>query len=351
MYTLALAFWLSLTGQTLIPPDEDPLRVSDEMKQFLETKIGHPCDSLDRLQELVQVVFRDNQLKFSYAPETRTAAETFRRRGGNCVSFTFLFIAMARQLGLDARFREVDIVPIWGQVGDLVSLSGHVNVAVYIGGKGYSVDLFPQINRIDLGGHVVSDDRAIAHFYSNKGVEQLASGNPKLAIAFLEKALRSDPTMACAWTNMGVALTHIGEFQKAESSHQKALQVEPGDLVAVSNLASLYERIGRTRDAERCQEKARRLQEKNPYYHFNLGLKCFMSGQYKEAVAQYRVALKLKPKEHYFHMALAKAYIRLGEMDKGAACLKDALKNAPDDTAKRRYNEKLDWLVAHQHAS
>ena len=48
MYTLALAFLLSLTGQSLIPPDEDPLRCSDEMKQFLDAKIGRNYDSLQR---------------------------------------------------------------------------------------------------------------------------------------------------------------------------------------------------------------------------------------------------------------------------------------------------------------
>lgn len=351
MYTLALAFWLSLTGQALAPADEDPLRISDEMRQFLDTKFSRGCDSLERLQTLVQAVFRDNELKFSYEPHTRTAADTFSKKSGNCVSFTFLFIAMARQLGLDARFREVDIAPIWTQVGDLVSLSGHVNVAIFIEGRGYSVDLFPQVNRIDLGGRVVTDDRALAHFYSNRGVEHLAAGRPELAIEYFRKAVRSDPTMACAWTNMGVALTRIGAFRDAESSHQKALQVEPGDLVAISNLAALYERIGRTHDAGRYQEKARKLQQKNPYYHFSLGLKSYMAGQYREAVVEYRAALKLRPKEHYFHMALAKAYLRLGEMDKVGPCLKQALKNAPDENSKRRYNEKLDWLLAHQHSS
>lgn len=347
MSTLILAFWLSLAGEVLVPLDEDPLRVSEEMTQFLETKIGRGGESLDRLQTLVHVVFQENALGFSYEPETRTAAGTFNKRGGNCVSFTFLFIAMARQLGLDARFREVAIVPIWGQVGDLVSISGHVNVAVNIGGQGYAVDLFPQVNRLELGGRVVSDDRALAHFYSNKGVEHLAAGRSQLAIAYFQKAARNDPTMACAWTNMGVALTRAGDLQEAEASHQKALQVEPGDLVAISNLASLYERLGRDRDAERYREKARRLQQKNPYYHFNLGLRCYLSGQYRESIAHYRIALKLKPKEHYFHMALAKAYIRVGEMDKVASCLKQALKNAPDENAKHRYNEKLDWLLAH----
>lgn len=351
MYTLALAFWLSLTGQAPIPPDEDPLLVSDEMRGFLDAKIGRGCDSLERLQTLVQMVFRDNALGFSYEPRTRTAADTYDKKSGNCVSFTFLFIAMARQLGLNARFREVDIAPIWTQVGDLVSLSGHVNVAVFIEGRGYSVDLFPQVNRIELGGRVVSDERALAHFYSNRGVENLAAGRSELAIAYFRKAVKSDPTMACAWTNMGVAFTRIGDFRQAESSHQQALQLEPGDLVAVSNLAALYERIGREHEAQRYQEKARKLQDKNPFYHFNLGLKSYMAGQYREAVVQYRAALKLRPKEHYFHMALAKAYIRLGEMNKVGPCLKQALKNAPDESSKQRYSEKLDWLLAHQHTS
>ena len=124
MSTIILALWLSLAGEAAILPEEDPLQVSEEMKQFLDSKISRSGDSMVRLQDLVQQVFRENALGFSYEPHTRTAAETFRQRGGNCVSFTFLFIAMARYLGLDARFREVEIIPIWGKVGDLVSISG-----------------------------------------------------------------------------------------------------------------------------------------------------------------------------------------------------------------------------------
>ena len=132
--TLLLAFVLAARGAGEVPvaalTDENPLQINDGIKQFLAEHTDPKLSSLEQLETLVRVVFRENALHFTYQLETRTAAETFEKRGGNCVSFTFLLIAMARHLGLDARFREVDVSPTWSRVGSVVSMSGHVNVAV-----------------------------------------------------------------------------------------------------------------------------------------------------------------------------------------------------------------------------
>jgi hypothetical protein len=158
--TLLLTFCLSLPTDLPIAPDDDPFKFTEDMKLFLEQNIDRSVDSVEQLRTLVRVVFQQNALNFTYVPETRTAAETFNKRGGNCASFTFLFLAMARHLGFDARFREVDIVPTWSQVGNIISMNGHANAAVFIGGQGYVVDLFPRVDRIDIRGRVVPDERA-----------------------------------------------------------------------------------------------------------------------------------------------------------------------------------------------
>ena len=48
-----------------------------------------------------------------YDEITRTASETFRARRGNCLSFSNMFVAMARDVGLDVQFQEVEIPPDW----------------------------------------------------------------------------------------------------------------------------------------------------------------------------------------------------------------------------------------------
>jgi Flp pilus assembly protein TadD len=344
--TLLLSFCLGFAADQPVPPADNPLEINDEIKEFLATKIDHNGDSLAQLHSLVRMVFQENALNFTYVPETRTAIETFSKRGGNCISFTFLFIAMARHLGMDARFREVDIVPTWSKVGNIVSMIGHANAAVFIGGEGYVVDLFPRVDRIQIGGRVVSDSRALTHFLSNRGVGYLAAGRSQLAVACFQKALDSDPTASFVWANLGVARAFTGASAEAEKSYLKALQLDPGEVVAMSNLSTLYENTGRQADAKRYAAKVAKFKKRNPYYHFSLGLQAYQSGEYKESIEHYKTALKLKSAEHNFYMALAKAYFQLGQMDKASESLKLALKNAPDNNSKDRYNEKLALLAA-----
>jgi tetratricopeptide (TPR) repeat protein len=349
--TLVLSICLGLAGEIVDPAQDNPLLVSEEMRQFLNSNIDRNTDSLQQLNTLVRLVFQQNALNFTYVPETRTASETFGKRGGNCVSFTFLFLAMARELGLDARYREVDIVPIWSRVGNIVSMSGHANAVVYVGRQGYIVDLFPRLNPLQLGGRVVSDQRAVAHFLSNRAVDHLAQGRSQTAILYFQKALESDPTAAFAWANLGVAQSVAGNLKEAEGNYLRAIKENPSELVAMSNLAGLYERLGREHDAQAYEAKVRKFKLRNPYYHFSLGLQAFDSGEYRGALEHLKTALKLKPSEHNFYLAMAKAYVQLGEMDKASANLKLALKTAPDEASKTRYSEKLSYLASLQSRS
>ncbi len=348
---LILSLWFSQSAIPVVPSGDDPLKISDEMKEFLDQNLDRSNDNLTRLQNLVRIVFQENALHFTYVPETRTARDTFNKRGGNCISFTFLMIAMARHLGLDARFREVDSVPTWTQIGNIVNMSGHANTAVFIGSQTYIVDLFPQVNRIVLGGRIVSDDRAVAHFFNNRGVDHLTHGRTDEAVTCFHEALEHDATTAFAWANLGVTLAVRGEYDRALDVYHQALQLDKRELVAMSNLAVLYERMGRHHEAEKYHAQVRKFNQKNPYYHFNLGMQAYQAGAYKESIEQYRAALRLKPVEHNFHLALAKSYAQIGRMDKAADSLKMAAKTAPDELLKSRYNEKLALLTANKRHS
>jgi Flp pilus assembly protein TadD len=347
--TLLLSMCLSLTRAAAVPPEQDdPLRVSEEMKEYLKANIDHGVGSLQQVSMLVRLVFQQNSLHFPYVPETRTAAETFSKRGGNCVSFTFLFLAMARHLGLDARFREVDIVPIWSKVGSVISVSRHANAVVYIDGQAYVVDLFPRVSPLQTGGRIVSDERALAHFLSNRGVDHLGAGRQETAIEYFQRAMNLDPTAAFVWANMGAALSISGRLEDGEKAYLRALKLDPSELVAMSNLAALYERLGRERDAKNYQARVRKFKLRNPYYHYGLGMQSYEAGEFREAVDHFRSALKLKPVEHNFYLALARTYAKLGQMDKASSNLKLAAKNAPDQASKSRYNEKLAVLATLQ---
>lgn len=346
-----LAAALFQQGPTIVdiparPLDADPLAISEEMRQFLAARIPSSMGPYERLQYLVNLIFRDPEIRFTYETVTATAAETFRRRSGNCLSYTNMLVAMARELGLKVHFREVEVPPTWTMQGRIVVMSSHVNVLAQVGGQSYVVDLFPELNRVTLGGRVISDARARAHFFSNQGSEHLAGGRNRAAVDFYRTALEHDDTVEFVWINLGVALTMTGQFREAEKSYQQALRLSPENALAMSNLARLYERLGDTRKAAAYEEKALKFRLKNPYYHFRLGEEALESGQVTASIAHFRRALERKFEEHHFHFALARAYWELGQAEKALHELELAQRFAPDVSGQQRYARKLELLLA-----
>jgi tetratricopeptide (TPR) repeat protein len=324
----------------------DPLEITPQIEEYLATQIDHSGTELQRLEQLVEIVFKKNDLGFSYEPITKTAAETFEERSGNCLSFTNMFIAMARHVGLTVRFREVDVVPTWKKAGEIFVVGRHVNVSVQIGPRNYTVDLLPQVDRVELAGRVVSDRRGLAHYYNNLGVRVLSEGNVELAMDWFALALEADDQAVFVWANLGVAQAHAGLYPEAESSYFRSLELDKHNVVAMSNLVELYERMGQEEKADSYLKKTRRFRMKNPYYHYNLGEMAYQHGTMEKALRHYKAAIKRKRTDHRFHFALAKTYARLGQFDDVVQHLKKAREYAPDENGRIRYHEKLEILAS-----
>ncbi len=343
---LLLTLCLAVPAAQDLAPDQAPLALNAEMKHFLDQNVDRGLHDMERLQALVNAVFQSRDLSFTYSGETRTATETFQKRNGNCLSFTIMFIAMARYLDLDARFREAEIAPTWSKNGDFTTLNQHVNAAVFLGGQWYAIDVFPAVNRIEIGGEIVTDARGLAHFYNNLAVRSMGSGNFAAAEAYLHKALESDPTTACVWVNLGAVEYHLGQMAASEKHIRKALELNSKDPAALSNLAEVCLRTGRAKEAKRLQAKVKQFQETNPYRQYYLGTQAFEEGRLQEAVGYYKRAIKIKRTEHNFYFALAKAYTQLGENALAVKNLQLAEKYASDPSNKLRYYQKLELLKA-----
>ena len=126
--------WEIAAAPQLITPEE-AVALDDEMRAFVAPyrAIGDPAMKLRRLLEGM----RDRGLfAMSYSDSfTRSASRTFHERQGNCLSFTMLFVALARAAGLDARYQAVDVPPTWTNDNELLVIANHVNTAV---NQGYS---------------------------------------------------------------------------------------------------------------------------------------------------------------------------------------------------------------------
>ncbi|MFM7783459.1 MAG: tetratricopeptide repeat protein [Gammaproteobacteria bacterium] len=302
-------------GDEAIPPlpDAEMLGLDAPMRAFLAANVSPGSGPPQRLHQLLQALLSPSSFGLQYTTDTRSAADTFRGRNGNCLSFTALFVAMARELGLKARFQEVAILPDWEQRGDTLVLNRHVNARVWLGSAGQqSVDF---ASRGEAGGglreRVISDQRAAAHFHSNLAVEKLQAGDARAAFLHMAKGLREDPAFVPLWVNLGALYSRHGHPQQAERAWLEAVRRDPGEVAAASNLALLYQRLGDAARAASWAERARHHRERNPYFRYALAKQALASGQPDLALAHLDAAIRAEPGEPRFQALRSSVQLQL----------------------------------------
>ena len=101
------------------------------MHDMLRTQVINRSYSREqRLQALVEMIFDRHGLDLQYdADATLTVSEIWQQRRANCLAFTLMFVALAREAGIQARVQEVGQVVSWyqDQAQGLVYSVGHVN--------------------------------------------------------------------------------------------------------------------------------------------------------------------------------------------------------------------------------
>src|ERR1700754_4093814 len=85
----------------------DIFALTPAMHAFVDNQLHHGF-RLDRRQALVDALSTKTQLKIEYdSSTTRTASEAFAARSGNCMSLVLMTAALAKDLGLTVRYRNV----------------------------------------------------------------------------------------------------------------------------------------------------------------------------------------------------------------------------------------------------
>ena len=329
--------------------DVDILALNREMADFLVRHVSTRQTSEAQVFALMDAIFgkKKKGLGISYdSTATRTAIETFKARSGNCLSFTVLFVAMARHLGLNAYFEEVDQVISWDRRGEVIVRNLHMVVEVEIENGHQMVDFLPEAEKRYHIVRRISDTRALAHYHNNLGVDALASGDARRALRSFHHALGADPTFGYAWTNLGVAQRRVGDVEAAERSHQKALELDHNEPAALANLASLYLAQGFADKAAPLQRKVDAHLERNPFHHYRQGTVSLRGGDLAGAIRSFREAARRMPEEAEFHAALGGALTRTGETERARKSLERALDLSDDAQEKARLEEELAALGA-----
>jgi len=324
----------------------DILEFSPEMATFVAGYMEEHHGDGARLQRLLYAVMGEDNFELIYDETTRTAPETFHDRRGNCLSFTNMFVAMARQAGLDAYYQEVEIPPLWSLSGESFLLSKHINVHIKMqSGMVRVVDFNIHDFSTSDDTRVISDNRARAHYFNNIGAEHMLGGDTLLAFSNFRQGILEDDTFSPTWINLGNLYRREGYPEYAAAAYLSGLEVDEDSLVAMSNLANLYQEEGNTELAAHYKGLVRAHRNRNPFYRYQLANEAFVNGDYETAIQNIRQAIRLRDNEPRFYSLLSFSYLMSGDRQSAKRWMKKAESVADQQAEKEKYHYKLELLM------
>jgi len=324
----------------------DILAVSPEMSAFLDLNVDRDGNQNEKLAQLVYAIIGENRFLLSYDDSTRTAADTFHEKRGNCISFTNLFVAMARDLGLKVSYQEVDIPPDWQMTGETYLLSQHVNVLVDMNSALSRVVDFNTLEyNVKYESREISDDRARAHFYNNLGVEHMLADQTSLAFANFRQSLIEDETYSPAWVNLGILHRREGYPAYAQATYLEALKMDRTNLMAMSNLSNLYEEQGDLQKAKYYADKVKAHRLNNPYYRYQMANTAFSEGNYKAAIDNLKKAIRKVKDDDRLYFLLSLSYLMSGDRQEAQRWMEKAEELAAESEDQKKYHHKLDLIM------
>jgi tetratricopeptide (TPR) repeat protein len=294
--------------------------LDDEMREFaapLKT-IDDPVLRLNGLREAMQ---QRGLFSIAYSgSSTRTVRETFHEKRGNCLSFTMLFVALARAVGLDARYQIVDVPRTFDSRGGVVIVDTHVNATVLTPfGRRFFIDFNTANFSEKYPTRIVSDRYALALFYNNLGAEALVRQEYPLSFAMLREAGRTFADIPGIWVNLGVLYTRQGLYGQAEGADLRALALDRTEQSALVNLVTVYSALGETELADDIRQRIRRYREVNPYYHYGVAQVAYDEKRFDDALISLRNAIRLKRDEDEFYLLQGRTFTQIGKPDRAIA--------------------------------
>lgn len=323
---------------------ENPLAVTDAMRDEA-LRVTRGGSSRERLLRLQRHLNGDEGSVFTYrVGTTLTAAEAFEERVGNCVSFTNLFIAMARSVGIQVRPALLYRAGDPELEGDLVVFHNHV-VAAYGHGGGTVLFDFNLLAETEILRFILIDDLWNTGVYlNNLGARELRGGRLEAAERLLEDAARLAPRFTSIYGNLGVVRRRRGDVEGAVVAYALGLRTSAGDNLIWRNIQGLMGDLARRnlRDAGWTEESI----PDTAAGRVARGDLALARGYRQGAKRLYREAVGLDPELAGARVALARLHIFQGRLGAAGQELGRALESEPANEEARSLARVLERVRA-----
>lgn len=282
-------------------------------------------------QGLVAALYDAGELKLEYeATQTRSAAEAYAARRGNCLSLVIMTAAFAKALQLEVRYHHVMVDESWRQSGELVVFSGHVNLSLgrpLLGEKSVgtervlTVDFLPAADVAGYHSYELPETTIAAMYLNNRAVETMLAGGLDTAYWWARAAVRQDPSFGAAYNTLAVIHRRHGNDPMAERTWRLLLAREPENVVAMRNLAPLLASSGRQAEADQLNRQAAAIEPHPPFYFFQLGVAAMERHDYATARDLFAREVRRAPFHDEFRRWLETASRRLEDSTRGDGVL------------------------------
>jgi Tfp pilus assembly protein PilF len=304
---------------------------------------------------LVDALYAKGELKLEYdATMTRTAAQTYAARAGNCLSLVIMTAAFAKELGMPVRYQSVEVENSWSRNGALYLVSSHVNLSLGTRSADLlhrldpdrllTIDFLPPAEASSYRSTVLEESDIVGMYMNNRAAESLVQDRLDEAYWWARAAVAGHPDMVIAYNTLGVIYQRHGEPQLAERVFRTALRHEPDNLIIMENLAPVLASQGKTAEAQALAARIARIEPHPPFHYFDQGMQAMQRGDYPAAKTLFTREVKRAPYYDEFHFWLAIACLRLGEPAQARTELALALENSTRHDTRELYSAKLAHL-------
>lgn len=333
----------------------DVFRITPEMQAYIDQVVTPDAGRKGVRQAMTEALYDRAKLKLEYdSSTTRTAAEAFNARQGNCLSLVIMTGAFAKALDLRVTYQQVAIDDTWSRSGGMYFFSGHVNLVLehyFIDTLGkadradvYTIDFMPAEGKQKV--RPISESTVLAMFMNNRAAEAMVHGQLDDAYWRARQAIQLDPQSFSSYNTLGVVYLRRGDAARAETVLRFALSGHPDDARVLANYEQALRGLGRTAEADAVKAHLVAVEPTPPFYWYAQGQVALHGGDYAKARELFLKELDRAPDYHEFHYALAVADFQLERLDEArremALAMEDSVRRSDYDI----YAAKLDKLKA-----
>lgn len=351
-----------LFSDTVFKPPVEPVRsdqlftLSAPMRAYLHSsRFSQYVRNEGAEHGLVDALYKKGELKLEYDSQvTRTAADTYEVKKGNCLSLVIMTAAFAKELGLDYEFQNVLVDEQWSRTGSMYFATTHVNLKFKVrkehlrtydtADRTLTVDFMPPADAKSLRTRPIEEQRLVAMYLNNRAAEEMAMNRVDAAYWWARAAIEKDPSYITAYNTLGVVYQRHGSYAMAERVYKRALDREREDTIVMHNLIPVLAHLGKTEESAALAARLKTIEPTPPFYYFDKGMKALEEAKYAEAKALFEREVARSPYYHEFHFWLAIAHWRLGEARAAHAQMTLAVDTSTTADATRLYSGKLNYL-------